>query len=46
MNEKTIKETISQIDDLSVIEQWITADVRKGRGDEKWLNIILLKKQM
>lgn len=46
MNEGTIKEIISQIDDLSIREQWITADVRKGRGDEKWLNIILLKKQM
>lgn len=46
MNEEIAKEIISQIDDLVIEEQWITADVRKGRGDEQWLNIILLKKLM
>ncbi len=28
---------------LSLIEHWITADVRPGRSDEKWLNIICKK---
>ncbi|MBR6019456.1 MAG: class I SAM-dependent methyltransferase [Lachnospiraceae bacterium] len=29
--------------ELSIIEEWVSADVRPGRGDEKWLNIILRK---
>lgn len=34
------------IEGLEVKEQWVTADVRPGRDDEKWLNIILRKKEM
>lgn len=30
--------------ELTVEGQWITADVRPGRGEEKWLNLILRKK--
>ena len=26
-----------------IVEKWISLDVRPGRGDEKWLNIILQK---
>lgn len=29
--------------DLVVEELWITGDVRPGRGDERWLNIIMRK---
>lgn len=29
---------------LETEEQWITSDVRPGRGEEKWLNLILRKK--
>ncbi len=28
---------------LQIEEYWITGDVRRGRGDEKWLNLILRK---
>lgn len=31
---------------LMIEEQWITSDVRPGREEEKWLNIILRKKQL
>ncbi|MCR5080876.1 MAG: class I SAM-dependent methyltransferase [Treponema sp.] len=30
--------------DFDILETWITGDVRPGREDEKWLNIILQKK--
>ncbi len=33
---------ISGIQGVSVVEQWINSDVRPGRNDEKWLNVILL----
>lgn len=28
---------------FKVVNQWITGDVREGRGDEKWLNILCEK---
>lgn len=31
------------IPELQIEEYWITDDVRPGRGDEKWLNLILRK---
>ncbi len=34
---------ISNIKTLSIKEHWITGDVRPGREDEKWLNLILQK---
>lgn len=30
--------------ELEVEEQWTTSDVRPGRGEEKWLNLILQKR--
>lgn len=35
---------ISRFPKLVVIEEWVSLDVRPGRGDEKWLNLILQKK--
>ena len=35
------REFIKSIPELSVAEYWITGDVRPGRGDERWLNIVL-----
>ena len=29
---------------LKIEEHWITGDVRPGRGEEKWLNLLLQKK--
>ena len=34
---------IKNIPDLKIEEQWITEDVRPGRRDEKWLNLLLRK---
>lgn len=45
MTEETFAEFIGEIEDLKVEEQWTTSDVRPGRGEEKWLNLILRKKQ-
>ena len=28
---------------LQILEQWVSQDVRSGREDEKWLNILLQK---
>lgn len=36
-------EFIKNISDLKIEEQWITEDVRPGRRDEKWLNLLLRK---
>lgn len=35
---------VDKIEALIVREAWITGDVRPGRGDEKWLNLMLQKK--
>jgi hypothetical protein len=32
---------IKDIPLLDVLEHWISSDVRQGREDEKWLNLIL-----
>ena len=34
-------EFLKNIPELSVAEYWVTGDVRPGRGDERWLNIVL-----
>ena len=41
--EKTFQEYIINIEGVELEKQWVTADVRPGRGEEKWLNIILRK---
>ena len=43
--EDTFREFIKVIPELTVEDQWITLDVRPGRGEEKWLNLILRKNQ-
>ncbi len=44
MTEETFADFINGIEDLEVEEQWTTSDVRPGREEEKWLNLILRKK--
>lgn len=44
MTEETFADFISKLEDLQVEEEWITSDVRPGRSEEKWLNLILRKK--
>ena len=41
--EKTFQEVIEKVPELTIEEHWITSDVRPGRGEEKWLNLILRK---
>lgn len=41
---ETFTDFISGINSLTIKEYWITGDVRPGREDEKWLNLILQKR--
>ena len=43
MTEETYGELLQKVPELEIEEQWITSDVRPGRGEEKWLNLILRK---
>lgn len=42
-DEKSFLEFSKDITALTLIESWITNDVRPNRGEEKWLNLILKK---
>ena len=41
--EETFQEFMKGIPELTIEDYWITDDVRPGRGDERWLNLILRK---
>lgn len=43
MTEGTFSKLLQKIPELEIEEQWITSDVRPGRGEEQWLNLILRK---
>ena len=43
MTEASIEPLLQEIPELQIDECWITSDVRPGRGEEKWLNLILQK---
>lgn len=34
---------MKDISELAIEKTWTTIDVREGRGDERWLNILLRK---
>ena len=40
----TFTDFVQGIHNLRIEEYWITGDVRPGRGEEKWLNLIMQKK--
>lgn len=44
--EKTFQEVIEKVPELMIEEHWITSDVRPGRGEGKWLNLLLRKCSM
>lgn len=44
MTEKTFKKLLEKVPGLEIEDVTITNDVRPGRGEEKWLNLILRKK--
>lgn len=39
----TFTDFMREVDGLMIEEYWITSDVRPGRGEEQWLNLILRK---
>ena len=41
--EEMFKEFARQLSGLQIEKMWITGDVREGRDDERWLNILLRK---
>lgn len=43
MTEETFNQLLKKVSELEIEERWITSDVRPGRGEEKWLNLILKK---
>lgn len=43
MTEKSFADLLDEVGGLKIEEEWLTADVRPGRGEEKWLNLILRK---
>ena len=43
LNEERFQNILNEVQGLSIIEETITSDARKGRENEKWLNVILRK---
>lgn len=43
LNENMLAELLASAGVFEIKEQWITSDVRPGRDEEKWLNVILKK---
>ena len=43
LTEDSFADLICKRDELSIEEEWISTDVRPGREEQKWLNIILRK---
>lgn len=41
--EISFEDYIKDVSEIRIIEYWISEDVRPGRGEEKWLNLILQK---
>lgn len=46
LTEETFQDMIKDIPTLIIDKMWISADVRPGRGDEQWLNLILKKRTL
>ncbi|MCM1283504.1 MAG: class I SAM-dependent methyltransferase [Roseburia sp.] len=44
MTEDIFTDFIKKIENVGTEEMWVASDVRRNRGKEKWLNIILRKK--
>lgn len=43
LTEVSFAELINEVTGFEIVEEWITSDVRPGREEEKWLNVILRK---
>ena len=44
MTEEKMNELLNDVNAFNIMDIWVTADVRPGRAEEKWLNMILRKK--
>ncbi len=45
LTEDTAGELIGMVTALHIEKQWVSGDVRAGRGEERWLNMILRKQK-
>ena len=45
LDEEGLTRLLKEVGGLEVKELWITGDVRPGRGEEKWLNVLLTKQR-
>ncbi len=43
LTEESFAGLLGETENLQIEEQWVTADVRPGREEERWLNLILRK---
>ena len=43
LTEESFKELLIDVQQLFIDKLWITSDVRPGRGEEQWLNVVLRK---
>ena len=43
MTEKSFEALLAEVSGLKLVDEWMSGDVREGRGEEKWLNVILKK---
>ena len=41
--EETFRAFLDECPGFTELEHWVTADVRPGRGEEKWFNVLLEK---
>ena len=41
--EETFRAFLDECPGFTELEHWVTADVRPGRGEEKWFNVLLKK---
>ncbi len=45
LDEAGLQTLVDEIEELTIRELWVTADLRLGRGHERWLNGILVSRQ-
>ena len=43
LTEETLEVLVDKVDGLCIDETWVSADVRPGRENEKWLNVFMRK---
>ena len=43
LTEASFAALLEEVQGLKLVEEWVSGDVREGRSEEKWLNVILKK---